>query len=166
MSKKIEEYKQIKGELISKGYQFSYEDTGKPWGAYFAIDPEQTVKFISDYFAGTEIKLDNFETLSLQPKILIVNPRRRLSWQYHHRRSEVWRVVNGPVSITISDDDMETEAKVYKTGDVVTIKKGKRHRLVGLDCYGVVAEIWQHIDPDNPSDEDDIVRLQDDSGRQ
>jgi hypothetical protein len=29
----------------------------------------------------------------------------------------------------------------------------------------LVAEIWQHTDPENPSDEDDIVRVSDDFGR-
>jgi hypothetical protein len=29
----------------------------------------------------------------------------------------------------------------------------------------LVAEIWQHTDPDHPSNEDDIVRVQDDFGR-
>ena len=28
------------------------------------------------------------------------------------------------------------------------------------------SEIWQHTDADNPSDEDDIIRVQDDFGRQ
>jgi mannose-6-phosphate isomerase len=37
--------------------------------------------------------------------------------------------------------------------------------LVGLDQWGVVAEIWQHTDVTNLSDESDIVRLQDDFGR-
>jgi hypothetical protein len=40
-----------------------------------------------------------------------------------------------------------------------------RHRLVGLGDWGVLAEIWQHTDLQNPSDEEDIVRLQDDYGR-
>ena len=31
--------------------------------------------------------------------------------------------------------------------------------------FGVVAEIWQHTDLNNPSDENDIVRIQDDYGR-
>jgi mannose-6-phosphate isomerase len=29
----------------------------------------------------------------------------------------------------------------------------------------VVAEIWQHTDADYPSDEEDIIRVQDDFGR-
>jgi hypothetical protein len=48
---------------------------------------------------------------------------------------------------------------------VITLKKGERHRLIGLSGWGKVAEIWQHTEPDNPSDEDDIIRLQDDFGR-
>ena len=29
----------------------------------------------------------------LSPKILIVNPNSKLSWQYHHRRAEIWRCI-------------------------------------------------------------------------
>jgi hypothetical protein len=29
----------------------------------------------------------------------------------------------------------------------------------------MIAEIWQHTNADQPSDEDDIVRVQDDFGR-
>ena len=51
------------------------------------------------------------------------------------------------------------------SGDIIRLKQGERHRLMGLDNWGIVAEIWQHIDVDNPSNEDDIVRVQDDFGR-
>ena len=47
---------------------------------------------------------------------------------------------------------------------MVKLLQAERHRLVGLENYAVVAEIWQHTDIDNPSDEKDIVRLQDDFG--
>ena len=50
-------------------------------------------------------------------------------------------------------------------GDQITLKKGERHRLIGLSDFAVIAEIWQHTDPNNPSDEKDIVRLSDDYGR-
>jgi len=42
---------------------------------------------------------------------------------------------------------------------------GERHRLVCLNKRGVVAELWRHLDLQHPSDEEDIVRLQDDFGR-
>jgi len=54
---------------------------------------------------------------------------------------------------------------LLEPGDSVELKQGERHRLIGLDQWGIVAEIWRHTDIENPSDEDDIVRLQDDFGR-
>jgi hypothetical protein len=45
------------------------------------------------------------------------------------------------------------------------LKKGERHRLIGFETWGVVAEFWQHTDPTNPSNEEDIIRLQDDYSR-
>ncbi len=37
--------------------------------------------------------------------------------------------------------------------------------VIGLETWGVVAEIWQHIDAASPSDELDIVRVADDYDR-
>ena len=45
------------------------------------------------------------------------------------------------------------------------IEQIERPRLVGLDVYALVAEIGQHTEVTNSSDEDDIVRLQDNFGR-
>ena len=59
-------------------------------------------------------------------------------------------------------------SKIYKKddkGDKIEIAQGERHRIIGTDEYAVVAEIWIHTDKDNPSDEDDIVRIQDDFNR-
>jgi mannose-6-phosphate isomerase len=64
-----------------------------------------------------------------------------------------------------SDTDEEHELQILNPGDVIRLNQGERHRLVGLDEWGVLAEIWQHTDANNPSDEDDIVRVQDDFGR-
>lgn len=95
----------------------------------------------------------------------MVAPQARLSWQYHHRRAEIWQVVDGVVGIKRSNTDEEGELKEYSPKDQVKLEQGERHRLIGLEGWGVVAEIWQHTDANNPSDEDDIVRVQDDFGR-
>ena len=55
--------------------------------------------------------------------------------------------------------------EIYQEGDQIIIEQGERHRLIGLDDHCLVAEIWQHTDAENPSDEADIVRVQDDFGR-
>jgi len=89
-----------------------------------------------------------------------------LSWQYHHRRAEIWTLIQGKAAVATSDTDHEKNRVVLQIGDIVRLKQGERHRLIGLqDEWGVVAEIWMHTDPANPSDEDDIIRLQDDFGR-
>ena len=101
----------------------------------------------------------------LSPKILLVQPGKRLSWQYHHRRAEIWRVDSGKVGVVTSDTDKEGRTAELKAGDTIRLPQGQRHRLVGLDGWGIVAEIWQHTNAALPSDEADIVRLQDDFGR-
>jgi mannose-6-phosphate isomerase len=101
----------------------------------------------------------------MQPKFLMVAPGKRLSWQYHHRRAEVWRVMTGPVGVMDSLTDEPGPVRTLAAGDMVTMAVEQRHRLIGLDDWGVVAEIWQHTDAAQPSDEADIVRVSDDFGR-
>jgi len=157
-------FQQLEADLTANGFSIQYKDLSKPWGGYFAIDEAQAPQFIEKYFP--QHSLDGIPTgTALKPKILIVAPQKRLSWQYHHRRAEIWRVVTGPVGVMMSETDDETTVGQYNPGEIITMEKGVRHRLVGLDGWGVVAEIWQHTDPTSPSDEDDIVRVQDDFGR-
>ena len=152
-------------ELIkSFGFSIVSKDFERPWGGFLVIDEEKVQDFSNQFFKGI-----NIETLKisgkLSPKILIVKPESRLSWQYHNRRAEIWRVYKGQVGIIKSKDDSQNEIEIYREGDQITLKQGERHRLIGLDNYGVVAEIWQHTDKNNPSDEEDIVRVQDDFSR-
>lgn len=140
------------------------KDMQRPWGGFFVIDESQAEKFAKHFFPD-----ENFEELKisqkLSPKILMVAPHKRLSWQYHHRRAEIWRCIDGEVAVATSNTDYEENKHILKVGDKIKLQQGERHRLIGLGTWGVVAEIWQHTDINNPSDEDDIVRLQDDFGR-
>ena len=150
--------------LAEKGFSVVKMDDSRPWGGFFVLDETQAPQFIETYFPGyAAADFAGFSKLS--PKILLVAPHKRLSWQYHFRRAEIWRVVDGPVGVAQSATDEQAEPDTYQDGDIITLPKGRRHRLVGLGGWGVVAEIWQHTDPEMPSDEDDIVRLQDDFGR-
>jgi mannose-6-phosphate isomerase-like protein (cupin superfamily) len=139
-------------------------DDSRPWGGFFVLDETMAEKFIQLYFPHL-----TREALSisgkLSPKILVVGPNKRLSWQYHHRRAEIWKLIGGTAGVVTSDNDEEKETTHLQVGDIIQLKQGERHRLIGLDGWGIVAEIWQHTDAQNPSDEDDIVRVQDDFGR-
>src|SRR5690606_21128002 len=162
--KKKEIFAELENELIRQGFEIESEDQSRPWGGFFVIDENQAQQFSNTFFDGISV-LDLQISGKLSPKILIVAPRRRLSWQYHRRRAEIWQVVQGTVGVITSFTDVEGPVQILKAGDEIKLECGERHRLVGLEEWGVVAEIWQHTDPENPSDEDDIVRLEDDFGR-
>jgi mannose-6-phosphate isomerase len=146
------------------GFRIDKQDRSRPWGGFFVIDESQAPAFIAQYFPHLSVAdFAGFKKLS--PKILLVAPNKRLSWQYHFRRAEIWKVVGGTAGVVISDTDEQTELQKLSLGTIINLRQGERHRLVGLDEWGIIAEIWQHTDPTNPSDEDDIVRVQDDFGR-
>jgi mannose-6-phosphate isomerase-like protein (cupin superfamily) len=157
-------FQQVAAQLQQQGFTIAKEDPTRPWGGFFVIDEEQAQQFADTYFDG--LSVDKLRISGkLSPKMLLVAPQQRLSWQYHHRRAEIWQVVQGPVGVATSDTDEQGEVKSYQVGERIVLKQGERHRLVGLNNWGVLAEIWQHTDANQPSDEDDIVRVQDDFGR-
>jgi mannose-6-phosphate isomerase len=139
-------------------------DSERPWGGFFVIDEAQTANFVSYYFPELPQR-DIEKGGKLSPKILLVEPQRRLSWQYHDRREELWKVVSGPVGVITSASDEQGSVRSLQADETIQFGTKTRHRLIGLDSWGVVAEIWQHTDQSNPSDEQDIVRVEDDFGR-
>ena len=157
-------FQQVAARLQQQGFGIVKEDQTRPWGGFFVIDEDQAQEFADTYFDGLPVQGLKIAG-KLSPKMLLVAPGQRLSWQYHHRRAEIWQVVQGPVGVATSETDEQGEVKRYEVGERVILKQGERHRLVGLKDWGVLAEIWQHTDANNPSDEDDIVRVQDDFGR-
>ena len=155
---------QVKNHIESFGYRIVDFDFKRPWGGFLVIDEKQAKKFADEFFE--DISIDSLKIGGkLSPKMLIVNSNARLSWQYHYRRAEIWRVYKGTVGIIRSKDDDQKPLLTLNEGDQVKLKQGERHRLIGLKQQALVAEIWQHTDPNNPSNEEDIVRLQDDFGR-
>ncbi|HXR83792.1 MAG TPA: hypothetical protein VN722_05760 [Hanamia sp.] len=160
---KSEVFEAVKNYLKENGFKIINSDETRPWGGFFVIDEKQSQKFVAFFFNGTEDAYNEEQKIS--PKILIVEPGKRLSWQYHYRRAELWKVIGGKVGVVQSENDKETEVKTKKINDLIKLKQGERHRLIGLETWGIVAEIWQHADYLQPSDENDIVRLQDDFGR-
>lgn len=163
-TEKLEIFSKIKLMLENQGFNIVSKDDNRPWGGFFVIDENQAQAFANQYFDGInveELKIGG----KLSPKILIVAPHAKLSWQYHHRRAEIWQVVEGTVGIVRSATDVEGDLDKFPPKSQIKLDKGERHRLIGLEEWGIVAEIWQHTDKDNPSDEDDIVRVQDDFGR-
>lgn len=157
-------FEQVAAMLSHLNFNVITKDDSRPWGGFFVIEEAQ-----ADVFARHLFPDEDFDALKitnkLSPKILLVAPHKRLSWQYHHRRAEIWKCIGGIAGVVTSDTDEEKAQHKLRVNDIIKLKQGERHRLVGLDDWGIIAEIWQHTDESNPSNEDDIVRIQDDFGR-
>lgn len=157
--------------LINNNMHIVARDTKRPWGGFLVLDENKAEKFVNCFFPEFTVAQLAVQGKAgtvpgkLSPKILIVAPHKRLSWQYHHRRAEIWTLIGGEAAVIKSDTDEENETLTMEKGKPLELKQGERHRLIGLENWGIIAEIWRHTNSDHPSDEEDIVRLQDDFGR-
>ncbi len=107
----------------------------RPWGAFWSLD----------------------RGAAHQVKRILVNPKGRLSLQFHHHRAERWVVTQGTATVTVDDAVMK-----IMPGGVVIIPKGAIHRLENLTESPV--EIIE-VQMGDYLGEDDIVRLDDDYNR-
>lgn len=135
-------------------------DTNRPWGGFMRIDEQDTQAFVQTFYPELASTITHEQ---ISPKILMVAPQQLLSWQWHQRRAEIWRVVgDAAVAVYLSDTDIQPPVYEWLYPDeTVHIAQGERHRLQGLYRWGIIAEIWRHTDPSHPSDENDIIRVSD-----
>ncbi len=90
-------------------------------------------------------------------KIITVIPKKRLSLQSHMMRDERWCVIKGRGVVTIETDSM------VEAGDTVFIPRGKKHRIKNISETELV---FVEVQTGSYFGEDDIVRFEDDFGRQ
>ncbi len=162
--KKEDVFEAVKKFLEYNHFKIIESDKTRPWGGFFVIDENQSQKFVTYFFSDVPDS-EKQSSGKISPKILIVEKEKRLSWQFHHRRAELWKVIGGQAGVITSDTDIEKKIQLKRKGDIINLRQGERHRLIGLENWGVIAEIWKHTDINHPSDEDDIERVQDDFGR-
>jgi mannose-1-phosphate guanylyltransferase/mannose-6-phosphate isomerase len=112
------------------------EHTERPWGWYESISEAP----------GNKVKR------------IRVHPGHKLSLQKHSQRAEHWVVVQGTARITIDGREFDLEP-----GQHCDIATGQVHRLANLGSGPV--EIIE-VQLGSYLGEDDIVRLQDDYGRE
>jgi mannose-6-phosphate isomerase len=161
----MDQFELIEEEIKQNELAIATYDFNRPWGGFFVFEEWQAQMFANVYFDKLDVEILKVSG-KLSPKLLVVRPGARLSWQYHLRRAETWRVIKGPVGIVRSLDDLQGSVNIVQSGESIVLKQGERHRLIGLEDWGIVAEFWQHTDALYPSDEEDIVRVQDDYSRE
>jgi mannose-1-phosphate guanylyltransferase/mannose-6-phosphate isomerase len=121
---------------------------------------DQHGRFLSEYverpwgwYASTFIA-DGFKT-----KVFSVNPKQRLSLQSHAHRSEVWTIVSGEGVCYV-----DGRCCKVKANSLARIPVGAKHRIENTSETEnlVIAE----VQAGDYLEEDDIVRYEDDYGRQ
>jgi mannose-6-phosphate isomerase-like protein (cupin superfamily) len=119
-------------EEADKNHDRASVTAKRPWGSFelFTLNENCTVKLIN------------------------VEKGKRLSLQYHSKRSEFWKVVAGKVEVTLDSSKI-----ILGKGETVTIPLGAIHRIKGLK-ESIILEIAF-----GEFDEDDIVRIDDDFNR-
>ncbi|AIQ50888.1 sugar phosphate nucleotidyltransferase [Paenibacillus sp. FSL R7-0331] len=98
----------IKEVLKSHEQRPMYEE--RRWGHYKVID---YVK----YDEGNEVLT----------KRIFIEQGKNISYQLHHKRSEIWTFVSGEASIVINE-----KMHTVKAGDVVRIPEGTKHAILAL----------------------------------
>lgn len=91
-------------------------------------------------------------------KRITVTPGQRLSLQYHHHRAEHWTIVEG-------EAEVEIDGIVHRLGfgEHIHIPLGARHRIRN---GGESILAFVEVQVGDLLDENDIVRVSDDYGRQ
>ncbi len=135
---RAQDIKQVVEQINSqdRGEAELHRQVFRPWGSYDSIDED-----------------DGF-----QVKRLIVNPGAVLSKQKHARRAEHWVVVRGKVRITRNDEEFDlgvNESTYIAIGDVHCIANpfDEPAHIIEVQCGEYLGE-------------DDIVRLEDNYGRE
>jgi len=101
---------------------------------------------------GTYTVLENMPGYKI--KRIVVKPGKRLSLQKHYHRNEHWIVVSGTATVTVGE-----EMRLIRPNESTYIKMGEVHRLENqgkIDVVLIEAQVGEY------TDEDDIVRLEDD----
>lgn len=114
-----------------------YEIFQRPWGFY-----KTTV--YNHYF---------------QSKIICVEPQRRTSLQYHNHREEFWIVVHGQGEVQIGNSTISVSC-----GSTLFIPKEVTHRVANKNDTETL--IITEVQVGEYLGEDDIIRIEDDYGRQ
>ena len=107
----------------------------RPWGNFQVLYEENTFKI----------------------KKITVDPKSRLSYQYHDKRSELWYILSGKGIVTINDEKIE-----LNVGSTIKINKRVKHRI---ENNGSENLIFIEIQTGSYFGEDDIVRIEDDYNR-
>lgn len=98
------------------------------------------------------------ETDSYAGKLLVITRGESLSLQYHERKEETLRMLDGVMAIESGTDPDRLERQELVAGDVFHVPPGLIHRMEAVTDCTVLEVSSAHLD--------DVVRLSDRYGRE
>lgn len=107
----------------------------RPWGEYHILYDDENCKV----------------------KKIIVKPGGKLSYQYHHKRNEVWTIISGTGVFTL-----ESINSICSYGDTLIIPRMAKHMI---ENPGTENLVFIEVQRGSYFGEDDIIRLDDIYGR-
>ena len=107
----------------------------RPWGKYRIIEDNVNYKI----------------------KRIEINPKGRLSYQYHMKRSESWTIIEGQGVVTLDGEEQKVSA-----GQLIKINREAKHRILN---NGNTPLVFIEVQTGTYFGEDDIVRIEDDYNR-
>ena len=92
-------------------------------------------------------------------KVIVVEPGKRLSLQFHEKKDESIRVLAGTLRLHLEGDDGQLATHDMGPGESRRIPTGRQHRFEALDTRVELVEV-------STTELDDVVRIEDDFGRE
>jgi mannose-1-phosphate guanylyltransferase/mannose-6-phosphate isomerase len=132
-----EQVKQLVGRFNEQDLEVTkfHRKVYRPWGSYTVLEDSPFYKI----------------------KRVTVKPGQKLSLQLHHHRSEHWIVVSGTAEVVLN-----SETRLLHQGESTFVRSGMRHRLKNpgvIPLEVIEVQLGEYLK------EDDIVRFEDDYGR-
>ena len=115
---------------------FAPRRVNKPWG-------NELIWALTDRYCG---------------KIITIDTGQRLSLQYHERKDEWIHVLSGRLELELEDDGGESIATELGPGEGAHVPPLRRHRYAAIERVELIEVSSPEID--------DVVRLEDDYGRE
>lgn len=133
------------------------DDAGSPEGAWIVPPPpaSELPRHVAKPWGNERIWA---WTTRYVGKVLTIETGKRLSLQYHERKDEWILVLDGRLRLTLADETGATHDRDLAPGDSAHIPVGYVHRYEAIETCRVVEVSTPELE--------DVVRLQDDFGRE
>ena len=135
IKKALEDYKEKIDDQKPTKLSLSNYKVEKPWGHELWL-------VINEFYAY---------------KVIHMKKGNRSSLQWHEKKIEANYVIDGTAKVLLENDDGELEEFEFSAGEGWVVPVQRKHRVIAITDYTALEVSTPHLD--------DVVRFQDDSGR-